>query len=160
MEPEECAFHISPKRTKSNFKKNTEQGNKRSRIVWDELNLITNEANKSSTMKIDEPKTPFNRDYIEDEEGEFHSQSPRGSPSKGIQWNDLESSLNRVSREEEKVDQETSSASERDEEISSRSDTEDDSEEESKKTIFKSKRKDHYNEFQAMKQWKNKEDPL
>jgi protein phosphatase inhibitor 2 len=32
-------------------------------IVWDEENLLINEANKCSTMKIDEPDTPYNFDY-------------------------------------------------------------------------------------------------
>lgn len=40
----------------------------RTRIVWDEQNLEVNEAQKSATMKIDEPKTPFNRHYTPDED--------------------------------------------------------------------------------------------
>ncbi|KAL6046836.1 Protein phosphatase inhibitor 2 [Balamuthia mandrillaris] len=32
-------------------------------VAWDEDNLIFNEANKSATMKIEEPPTPYNRDY-------------------------------------------------------------------------------------------------
>eukprot|EP01133_Synstelium_polycarpum_P003615 gene3615-4143_t len=36
------------------------------RIVWDEENLTINELQKSSTMKIDEPKTPYH--YYESEE--------------------------------------------------------------------------------------------
>ena len=31
----------------------------RKNVVWDEENLEYNEANKSATMKIDEPKTPW-----------------------------------------------------------------------------------------------------
>ena len=40
-------------------------------LVWDEQNLIENETHRTATMKIDEPKTPFNRDYMyhEDHEG-------------------------------------------------------------------------------------------
>mmetsp|Transcript_28433 Transcript_28433/g.47742 ORF Transcript_28433/g.47742 Transcript_28433/m.47742 type:complete len:159 (+) Transcript_28433:113-589(+) len=34
-------------------------GRERRSIVWNEANLEYNEANKSSTMKIDEPKTPW-----------------------------------------------------------------------------------------------------
>jgi hypothetical protein len=41
------------------------------KIAWDEENLHYNEAAKSATMKIDEPKTPFNRgyDYEADDDG-------------------------------------------------------------------------------------------
>ncbi|KAN0037742.1 hypothetical protein ACTFIV_003097 [Dictyostelium citrinum] len=39
---------------------------KKNRIVWDEENLTINDMNKSSTMKIDEPKTPYH--YYESEE--------------------------------------------------------------------------------------------
>jgi hypothetical protein len=36
---------------------------KRAKIVWDEKNLDANEHNKSATMKITEPKTPFNHEF-------------------------------------------------------------------------------------------------
>ena len=36
---------------------------KKARIVWDEQNLEHNEANKSATMKITEPDTPYNREF-------------------------------------------------------------------------------------------------
>lgn len=40
--------------------------------MWDEDNLIYNESHKTATMKIDEPPTPYNKDYdsAEDEEDE------------------------------------------------------------------------------------------
>ena len=64
--------------------KGGEDNNKEEEITlplkWDETNLIVNEMNKNSTMKIDEPKTPYeggfnpNNDYYrtdnENEEGE------------------------------------------------------------------------------------------
>ena len=36
-------------------------------LRWDEANLDYNEENKQPTMKIDEPPTPFNFDYCDDE---------------------------------------------------------------------------------------------
>lgn len=40
------------------------------RLKWDEANLYLTEQEKSSTMKIDEPKTPYAKHYdpAEDEE--------------------------------------------------------------------------------------------
>mmetsp|Transcript_33670 Transcript_33670/g.46620 ORF Transcript_33670/g.46620 Transcript_33670/m.46620 type:complete len:165 (-) Transcript_33670:219-713(-) len=35
------------------------KSSKRKLVVWDEANLEFNEANKTATMKIDEPKTPW-----------------------------------------------------------------------------------------------------
>jgi len=48
-----------------------------SRIIWDEENLAHNDINKSATMKITEPKTPFHHyipedDEDDDEEEIFH----------------------------------------------------------------------------------------
>jgi protein phosphatase inhibitor 2 len=41
-----------------------------SQLKWDEANLYLNEQNRDSTMKIDEPKTPYAKQYdpMEDEE--------------------------------------------------------------------------------------------
>ena len=36
-------------------------------LRWDEENLEFNEENKTPKMKIDEPPTPFNFDYCDDE---------------------------------------------------------------------------------------------
>ena len=36
-------------------------------LTWDEENLDYNEENKTPKMKIDEPPTPFNFDYCDDE---------------------------------------------------------------------------------------------
>jgi hypothetical protein len=46
------------------------------RLKWDEQNLIITEAQKDSTMKIDEPKTPFihynyEEDRVMEPEGTF-----------------------------------------------------------------------------------------
>jgi hypothetical protein len=42
------------------------EGGKKS-LRWDEENLEYNEENKTPKMKIDEPPTPFNFDYCDDE---------------------------------------------------------------------------------------------
>lgn len=39
-------------------------------LRWDEENLDYNEENKTPKMKIDEPPTPFNFDYCDDEAGD------------------------------------------------------------------------------------------
>ena len=44
-------------------------GQKKS-LRWDEENLDYNEENKTPKMKIDEPPTPFNFDYCDDEPGD------------------------------------------------------------------------------------------
>lgn len=44
------------------------------RLKWDEANLYLTEQEKSSTMKIDEPKTPYAKRYDPDEdEEEIHT---------------------------------------------------------------------------------------
>lgn len=40
------------------------------RIVWDEDNLLLTESQKSATMKIDEPKTPYHYYDSDQEEAE------------------------------------------------------------------------------------------
>jgi hypothetical protein len=37
-------------------------------IVWDEQNLQHNDANKTAKMKINEPKTPYNRGFDPEKE--------------------------------------------------------------------------------------------
>lgn len=41
-------------------------------LSWDEENLDYNEENKTPKMKIDEPPTPFNFDYCDDEAADEH----------------------------------------------------------------------------------------
>ena len=49
-------------------------------LRWDEENLDYNEENKQPTMKIDEPPTPFNFDYCDDEGAitPYHADSGAG----------------------------------------------------------------------------------
>ncbi|EKX43072.1 hypothetical protein GUITHDRAFT_110797 [Guillardia theta CCMP2712] len=53
-------------------------------VKWDETNLEYNEQNKCATMKIDEPPTPFNFEYCEDEVDEEHA--AKASLSFADQW--------------------------------------------------------------------------
>jgi len=137
--------------------------NKRKRIIWDEQNLVENESQKSSTMKITEPKTPYNKEYVfvEDEEGQLHLHSPVGSPNKefNIKWAELHNSLQKAAEEEKKFEEmdhqneESSekSVSESEESANYSSNSEGESE-------FKSKRKYHYNEYLMLKHWKQKQE--
>jgi len=139
----------------------------RTRIVWDEVNLITNESQKSSTMKIDEPKTPFHKGplLLDDEEDavilsnkaqQEISQSPEeGANHVGISWNDLESAMEKVAQKE-KVEMTTLDSSLTDtnsDQEDSNSRTESSSESENE---FKEMRKDHYNEYKALIRWREK----
>ena len=56
---------------------------KKKSLRWDEENLDYNEENKTPKMKIDEPPTPFNFDYCDDEpaDGEIRHQ---GAHRKGL----------------------------------------------------------------------------
>lgn len=50
----------------------SEAGDENMRLRWDEANLYLTEQEKSSTMKIDEPKTPYAKRYEpEDDEDEM-----------------------------------------------------------------------------------------
>lgn len=46
----------------------SENGDENMRLRWDEANLYLTEQEKSSTMKIDEPKTPYAKRYEPDED--------------------------------------------------------------------------------------------
>eukprot|EP01116_Phalansterium_solitarium_P019969 TRINITY_DN575_c0_g1_i2.p1 TRINITY_DN575_c0_g1~~TRINITY_DN575_c0_g1_i2.p1 ORF type:complete len:162 (+),score=17.31 TRINITY_DN575_c0_g1_i2:133-618(+) len=95
------------------LKNKSEQPAARKRkIVWDEENLHHNEAAKSATMKIDEPKTPFHRgyDYEADDDDPDGLLVPRSPPemehssTKGMRWSDLEDSLARVASTEQSTE--------------------------------------------------------
>ena len=44
-------------------------------VQWNEDNLRENDESRCATMKIDEPPTPFNFEYCEDEEDEHEGKS-------------------------------------------------------------------------------------
>ena len=50
---------------------------KKKSLRWDEENLDYNEENKTPKMKIDEPPTPFNFDYCDDEPADGEMLSAR-----------------------------------------------------------------------------------
>jgi len=114
---------------------------KRTRLVWDEDNLNLNELQKSSTMKITEPKTPYNRayNYKEDEddpEGGLIPHSPEETTAAvenlTNRWSELHTAMERVSKNEDanSVAQNPLCFE------------------------FASQRKSHYNEYQEMLRWR------
>lgn len=46
-------------------------------VLWDEDNLIYNESLKEPTMKIDEPPTPYNRDYDSADDADDESEGEK-----------------------------------------------------------------------------------
>mmetsp|Transcript_39559 Transcript_39559/g.99727 ORF Transcript_39559/g.99727 Transcript_39559/m.99727 type:complete len:136 (-) Transcript_39559:113-520(-) len=101
-------------------------------IVWDEENLAETEAQKSSTMKIDEPKTPYHYYMQSDEDMEDEVESCVNGAR------DKLSGLRSGSTSEEGC----SSGLSEDEEKSQR------------KKAFKEKRRQHYNEGQMLKMFR------
>ena len=112
-------------------------------MVWDEANIELCEAGKDAQMKIDEPKTPYNfllmsRSESEDEgegEGEnAHSDAATRVPPP----QSLDEALKRLTSEEEDADGEALTEEER----------------ERKHAEFEEHRRKHYNEFLAVKRYR------
>lgn len=88
-------------------------------LKWDETNLIVNEMNKNSTMKIDEPKTPYeggfnpNNDYYrtdnenEEEEKEEEFALGEGIDDKDEALPEIEKVVEEEPEEEEEVESTT-----------------------------------------------------
>jgi len=136
----------------------TKESKKRSRLVWDEANLIYNDANKSATMKIDEPKTPFHREYSSDfDEGIEGTTPPGGS----LNWGELESAMSKAAQQRSDSFSSSSdrdSASEKDDGFSSGSEGHSEGGEgEHRSRVFESKRKFHYDEYQSLMQWRQRQ---
>ncbi|OQR98290.1 hypothetical protein THRCLA_06758 [Thraustotheca clavata] len=132
------------------------------RITWDEETIALHDLDRGTRMKINEPNTPYHYYEAEEDHGsgipvamtDVHVQmhnaahpeppkphpifpvSPARSASNGneLKWDELESKL-------------------KDQEKRSEWDTDSDTEEKVDKEFTK-KRKQHYNEYEMMKQWR------
>ncbi|OQR99125.1 hypothetical protein ACHHYP_07236 [Achlya hypogyna] len=145
----------------------TEAGKSKPRIQWDEATIALHDLDRGTRMKINEPNTPYH--YYEGEEdhgsgapvaitdiamqlhdadpanalqAKHHTPaSPARSASNGseLKWDELEKKLK---VQEKKSDWDSGNSS-----------GEDDVPKSAKKD-FSKKRKQHYNEFEMMKQWR------
>ncbi|KAI9850876.1 MAG: hypothetical protein M1830_006947 [Pleopsidium flavum] len=59
---------VSRRQSTNGVLTNTAEDDNNPRLKWDEANLYLTEQEKSSTMKIDEPKTPYAKRYDPDED--------------------------------------------------------------------------------------------
>lgn len=124
-------------------------GKKARHIYWDEKNLEECEAGKDSTMKITEPKTPYNRDYNSDEDDD-EDDNEHGVEK---EQRDVSAAQDAITQTLLKVqeDRENGVESDDEEEVPK-------SEEEKKKEheLFEKKRKMHYNEFLEVKKFRER----
>ncbi|CAK4085277.1 unnamed protein product [Aphanomyces euteiches] len=140
---------------------------RRPRIKWDEETITLHDLDRGTRMKIDEPNTPYHY-YSESAEGdagieisevamEMHDAMPENamakplhaaavspahsaSNGKELQWDELQSKLKQHASEWDS-DSDASSTSSR-----HRTPSQD--------KAFSQKRKQHYNEFERVKQWR------
>lgn len=118
-------------------------------IYWDEKNLEECEAGKDSTMKITEPKTPYNRDYNSDDDKDDDEESGSESEQRDISaaHDAITQALLKISE-----DRENGIESEEEEEEQPKSEEEKKREHEA----FEKKRKMHYNEFLEVKKFRER----
>ena len=130
----------------SNPPSTQKSGKKARHIYWDEKNLEECEAGKDSTMKITEPKTPYNRDYNSDEDKEDESDSER-------EHRDISTAQDAITQALLKISEDRENGVESDEEEEPPK-----SEEEKKREheLFEKKRKMHYNEFLEVKKFRER----
>jgi len=163
---EETISSSTPK--KSILKKPAEKKKRTRSLIWDENNLIVNECNKSSTMKIDEPKTPYH--YLDSDEAksEDEEQDERDQKTDGNLKESLEDALlKEFAKQEQKflkkeisanglssvnTSSDYGSGSEKEDKARSRSESEGSEEDHQ----FKKKRKSHYDEYKVLMAWRNK----
>jgi len=141
--------------TKPILKKSTQPPKEKPKgLIWDEHNLTENEVEKSQTtkMKIDEPKTPFNRAFKESDEEDLNSS--RSYEGEGLQWQSLESAVQNLAEKEQVFD--SASGSEKDDTSESEKDDKGESGSDGEKKAFAKKRKTHYNEYKLLQQWKQR----
>ena len=117
---------------------------KKAKIVWDEENLLYNETHRTATMKIDEPPTPYNRDYASSDNDES-SQGEELSDKSGKKENFFDDVANKL-----ETNDTTPKFKILEQEMSE--------DEKKQKEEFKEKRKKHYNEFEAVKKWREQSD--
>mmetsp|Transcript_16955 Transcript_16955/g.23500 ORF Transcript_16955/g.23500 Transcript_16955/m.23500 type:complete len:144 (+) Transcript_16955:75-506(+) len=106
---------------------------KKGGVKWDEENLMVCESEKSATMKIDEPKTPYNQ-YQMSEDAEVVE------ALEGDLTDQLAQEMTDAADSEKKETSKPKFAVE-----------EEGEEEKAKKKEFDKKRKAHYNEFEMIK---------
>jgi len=142
---------------------------KKGGIVWDEDNLIYNESHKTATMKIDEPPTPYNKDYdsAEDEEDEpatsattTTTNSLHEKENEDVKQRKKPIEINTEAAARAHFDQVSTALEEcksnlaRRPRFSSDEDTEDDDEKGPASAEFVKKRSQHYNEWKKLQEFR------
>ncbi|KAF9920294.1 hypothetical protein FBU30_009900 [Linnemannia zychae] len=139
---------------------NTQPEENAPRLKWDEENLIITEAQKDSTMKIDEPKTPFihydhEHDRVLDADEVFKLNVPRRKQEALAHTPPVPSYLTGLSNEDEEDDDDDDDREPNDEPEEWQSSDEEDVSHSEDHTVdhdkFKKLRAQHYNMREALK---------
>ncbi|TMW66829.1 hypothetical protein Poli38472_011945 [Pythium oligandrum] len=126
-------------------------------VTWDEETIALHDQDRGTRMKIEEPKTPYHY-YGSDDEGSHAAAEGVASPARSlsgkenepsIEWNELQVKLEEV--QDRKKSEWDSSDDEESRSFAAR-------DAEGKKIVkdpkFAEKRKQHYNEFERVKMWR------
>lgn len=122
-------------------------GKKGRHIYWDEKNLEECEAGKDSTMKITEPKTPYNRDYNSDDDKDDYSDTEK-------EQRDISAAHDTITQALLKISEDRENGVESDDEEEEPPKTEEEKKKEHE--LFEKKRKMHYNEFLEVKKFRER----
>lgn len=161
---------------KSSRSGGADSGQDKPHVTWDEETIALHDLQRGTRMKIEEPNTPYHH-YGSDMEEEDEGQSDRNSitidaemvgaakdalpPASNsssttaterqpqIEWSELQSKLEKVQSKQSEWDSS-------DEEGSEYSARDSEGKKIQKDPRFAEKRKLHYNEFEMMKQWKQR----